>query len=244
MTTTTTTPTVNTTATAPGPRRRSASRAVLLIIGAFLVFIGANALIGAALVQSFDSRHDGDGFFNAKPGRFSTATHAITSASLDLSATGPDAIYSQDLLGRLRVSVDSTTATPIFIGIARTDDVTAYLGSVAHEEVDETELGLFGVVYTSKSGGAPASAPTAQPFWVASAAGQDRQTVTWSVEPGDWTIVVMNADGSAGVSADGTGGITLPLVHTIMTVSYVTGGVFLLLGLATMLASRVPGRRA
>jgi hypothetical protein len=242
MTTTTTTPTVSTTATAPGPRRRSAPRAALLIIGAFLVFVGAHALIGAALVQSFDSRHDGDGFFNAKPGRFSTGTHAITSASLDLSATGPDEIYSQDLLGRLRVSVDSTTATPIFIGIARTDDVTAYLGNVAHEEVDETELGLFGVVYTAKSGGAPATAPTAQSFWVASAAGQGRQSVTWPVGPGDWTIVVMNADGSAGVSADGTGGITLPIVHTVIIVAYVSGGIFLILGLATMLAARA-GRR-
>jgi hypothetical protein len=241
--TTTTTPTVVPTATTPSPRRRSTPRTVLLIVGAFLVFIGANALIGGALVQAFDSRHDGDGYFNAKPGRFATETHAITSASLDLSATGPDELYSQELLGRLRIGVDSTTATPIFIGIARTDDVEAYLGNVAHEEVDETELGLFGVVYSAKSGGAPASAPTAQSFGVATAAGEGRQTVNWSVEPGDWTVVVMNADGSAGVSADGTGGITLPIVHTILTVSYVTGGFFLLAGLVTMVAARAGRRR-
>ena len=240
--TTTITPTASPTATTSSPRRRSAPRTVLLIVGAFLVFVGANALIGAALVQAFDSRHDGDGYFNAKPGRFSTETHAITSASLDLSATGPDELYSQELLGRLRISVDSTTATPVFIGIARTDDVEAYLGNVAHEEVDETDLGLFGVVYTAKPGGAPVSAPTTQSFWVASAAGQGRQTVTWSVQPGDWTVVVMNADGTAGVSADGTGGITLPIVHTILTVSYVTGGFFLLAGLVTILAARA-GRR-
>jgi hypothetical protein len=243
--TTTATPTVSTTTatTTTSPRRRSAPRTLLLIIGAFLVFVGANALMGAALVQAFDSRHDGDGFFTAQPGRFSTGTHAITSASLDLSAAGPDEIYAQELLGRLRISVDSTTASPIFVGIARTDDVEAYLGGVAHEEVDETELGLFGVVYSSKPGGAPAAAPTAQPFWVASAAGQGRQTVTWSVQPGDWTVVVMNADGSAGVSANGTGGITLPVVHTVITVLYVTSGVFLLAGLTTMLAARAGRRR-
>jgi hypothetical protein len=241
--TATTTPTVISTTSAPKPPQRSGGRGVLLVLGALLVFFGVNTLIGGALVTAFDSRHDDDGYFNAKPGRFSTGTHAITSASLDLSATGPDELYTQDLLGRLRLSVDSTTAAPVFIGIARTDDVTAYLGNVAHEEVDETDLGLFGVVYTAKPGGAPAAPPTAQTFWVASAVGDGTQTVTWTVQPGDWTVVVMNADGSAGVSADGTGGVSLPILHTAMTVTFVTGGVLLLAGLALLAGARISGRR-
>jgi hypothetical protein len=232
-----------TTITTPAPMpRRSAGRSVLLVVGALLVFLGMGTLIGAAFTIGFDARHDDDGFFNARPGRLSTGTHAITSASLDVNWTGPDALYSEDLLGSVRVSVDSTTATPIFVGIARTDDVAAYLGGVARDEIDDTELGLFGVVYTAKPGGAPAAPPTAQSFWVASAAGHGAQSVTWSVQPGDWTVVVMNADGSAGVSADGTAGVTLPIVHMAITATLVTGGAFLLVGLALMVGARV-GRR-
>jgi hypothetical protein len=51
------------------------------------------------------------------------------------------------------------------------------------------------------------------------------------VRPGDWTVVLMNADGSAGVSADGTAGITLPILHTAIAVSWVSAGVLLLVGL-------------
>jgi hypothetical protein len=240
--TTTATPTISITTPAPKPRR-SPGRAALLAVGAVLVFFAVNTFIGAALLVAFDARHDDEGFYSARPGRFSTGTHAITSASLSVSATGPDALYVQDLLGRLRVSVDSTTPAPVFIGIARTEDVSAYLGTVAHEEVDETDLGLFGVVYTAKPGGAPATAPTAQTFWAVSAAGEGPQTITWSVRPGDWTVVVMNADGSAGVSADGTGGVSLPVVHTAIAVTFVTGGVLLLVGLAMMAGARRPETR-
>ena len=235
----TTTATASTTAATPtsAPTRRR-GRAWLLGLGVLLVFLGVNSLMGAAIVASFDARHGDDGFFTARPGRFSTGTHAITSASLDLSATGPDELYTQDLLGRLRVTVDSTTSTPIFVGIARSDDVAAYLGRVAHEEIDETDVGLFGVTYTAKPGGVPASAPAAQPIWVASASGAGQQSITWSVEPGDWTVVLMNADGSAGVSADGTGAITLPILHGVITASLVSGGVFLFGGVALIVAGR------
>jgi hypothetical protein len=228
MTTTLTPPPVRTSARG---RPWTGGRIALVVIGAILVFLSLNTLMGAAILSSFDARHDDDGFFTARPGRFSTQTHAITSASLDLSAPGPDALYDQDLLGELRVTAASTTAEPLFIGIAPTAEVNGWLGRVAHEEIDETDMGLFGVVYRARPGGAPAGAPTAQPFWADSVSGSGQQTLTWPVRPGDWTVVLMNADGSAGVSADGTAGITLPILHTAIAVSWVSAGVLLLVGL-------------
>jgi len=239
---TTATPTINVTTPAPKPQR-SAGRTTLLVVGAVLAFLGVNTLIGAAFMIGFDARHDNDGFFNARPGRLATGTHAVTSPSLDLNWGGPDALYSDDLLGKIRISVDSTNSAPIFIGIARTDDVNAYLGGVARDEVDDIDAGLFGIDYTQKPGGAPSAPPTAQTFWVASAAGGGQQTVTWSIQPGDWTVVVMNADGSAGVAADGTAGVTIPFMHTAVTVTLVTGGVFLLAGLAMVVGARAGRRR-
>lgn len=56
---------------------------------------------------------------------------------------------------------------------------------------------------------APAGAAAAGPRWLRSArgsgsraSGPGAQELTWSVESGRWTVVVMRPDGSRGVSAD------------------------------------------
>ena len=54
---------------------------------------------------------------------------------------------------------------------------------------------------TDVAGGPPASPPTEQDFWVAQATGSGTQTLQWTPTAGDWTVVVMRADGSAGVDA-------------------------------------------
>ena len=43
--------------------------------------------------------------------------------------------------------------------------------------------------------------PAEQDIWAAPPHGDGRQTLTWDVEDGDWSVVVMNADGSPGVHA-------------------------------------------
>ena len=54
-------------------------------------------------------------------------------------------------------------------------------------------------------GAAIAARPGSQPFWVASSG----STLTWDVEPGDWTAVVMRADGTAGIDATVAAGVRI-----------------------------------
>ena len=56
-----------------------------------------------------------------------------------------------------------------------------------------------------------AGAPGAQRFWAASAQGGGTQALTWDVEDGDWSVVVMNADGSPGVDAGVSAGASARL---------------------------------
>lgn len=49
-----------------------------------------------------------------------------------------------------------------------------------------------------RDGSAVVGPPGEQEFWVAESSGVGTRTVTWSVEPGEWTVVVANSDGSAG----------------------------------------------
>lgn len=48
---------------------------------------------------------------------------------------------------------------------------------------------------------APAK-PAGEDFWAASASGLGTQEITWDLQPGRWSLVVMNADASRPVWAD------------------------------------------
>jgi hypothetical protein len=86
----------------------------------------------------------------------------------------------------------------VFVGIARAEDVSGYLGHVSraivsgsYEPREATEHGT----------GAPATPPAARTFWAASVSGAGKRTLTWKPRNGHWVAVLMNAGGSRGVAA-------------------------------------------
>jgi hypothetical protein len=50
---------------------------------------------------------------------------------------------------------------------------------------------------------------------VATATGERERTLTWDIEDGDWTVVLMNADGARGVAVRGDLSLSLPILGTI-----------------------------
>ena len=54
--------------------------------------------------------------------------------------------------------------------------------------------------------------------------------LTWTLQDGDWTVVIMNADGSAAVSAAVSAGAGVPMVSTLIAVLFGLAGLFLLVG--------------
>ena len=75
---------------------------------------------------------------------------------------------------------------------------------------------------------------------MAQATGTDA-TLTWDLQGGDWTVVLMRADGTRGVSADVSTGAELPVVNAVIAVLFVLAGLTLLAG-ALLIA--VPVRNA
>jgi hypothetical protein len=113
------------------------------------------------------------------------------------------------VLGKVRVrATPADPAKPIFIGIAATRDVSRYLSGVAWSRVQR--IGDTHVDYIDVTGGAPSSTPGAEPIWQAQAQGTGTQAVTWRVHDGDWSVVVMNADGSRGIAFRADAGATVP----------------------------------
>ena len=85
--------------------------------------------------------------------------------------------------------------------VARTADVTRYLSKAGHELVTDLDYSPFSADYRRLGGDGKPAPPAEQRFWEASAHGSGRQTVTWDVDDGVPSIVVMNADASRGVDA-------------------------------------------
>ena len=184
-------------------------RVVALVLGVLLLVPGLGLLVaGGALLWADSAHRTSDGFLSSDIGIFRTSGFALTSERLELS-TGAEWVPVSSTLGTARFEVSSLDpGSDVFIGIAPTADVAGYLDGVQRTVVDD--LGSGGSAGTEVDGGAPSGPPGEQTFWTAQASGSGTQQLTWHPESGDWALVVMNADGSAGVSVTGAAGATVP----------------------------------
>jgi hypothetical protein len=176
---------------------------------------------------------------------FSTRTYALTTEELEVHTDDvPSWVVDHDRLGEVRLRVTPRNDKPVFVGIAPTQDVEAYLGGTAHSTVSDLDYSPFAADYRDHRGGRPSSAPSEQRFWTASAQGSDEQTVRWDVESGSWSVVVMNADGSAGVDAGISAGAKVPFLTPIAWGSLGIGVVLMLsAGGLLFVGARPPQRR-
>jgi hypothetical protein len=142
--------------------------------------------------------------------------------------------------GRTRVKIgnadhvaaraEGTGRRPVFIGIGPQADIERYLDGVAQDRLVRVEFPPLRLASESVSGARAPAPPAGQPFWQVSAQGLGQQQVEWSIEDGDYAVVVMNADGSAGISAELAVGVgvqyftALALLVTAFCAMIVAGG--------------------
>ena len=154
---------------------------------------------------------DADGFLNTGARGFTSSGYTLVFDPIELHgsgpAAGPFAVDLDAVQGDVRVR--ATAAGPgAFVGIGPADAVAGYLAAVDRERVVDLSSGR--AVQQRLPGGAPATPPAQQTFWVASAAGPGTQRLTWTPTDGRWVVAVMNADGSRPVDGELFAGATLP----------------------------------
>jgi hypothetical protein len=225
----------------PGTSGRSgwtAGRVVSAVIGSLLVLLGLGfAGAGGTLALAGATERD-DGFLMTPTTSLDSTTFAITSEDAQIDTEGAPSWVPSAWLGEVRIDAETDAGAPLFVGIAPTSDVDAYLGDVSRDTLRDFRDG--DAVLETTDGGAPATAPTDQTFWVTQATGTDA-TLTWDLEDGDWTIVLMREDGTSGVTADVSTGAELPVLNAVVAVLFVLAGLTLLIG-ALLIA--VPVRNA
>src|SRR5689334_1286610 len=203
------------TSSVTGPRSsRSGAHIAAVVTGALVLVIAAAALVGGGVVIAADAtQRDSDGYYASGVRTLTTPTHALVSNGLDVGTNGPDWLFRQARLGTVRVTASGTVSKPIFLGIARKPLVDRYLRGVGHDEITDFEVDPLSMTTVRRPGSAAAAAPTAKTFWARSASGSGRQTMTWPVQKGAWAVVIMNADGSRGVSSGVSIGAKLGFLH-------------------------------
>jgi hypothetical protein len=226
------------------PKRSRPARIALIVTGAItgLAAAGLLAIGGAALWG--DSQKDGDGYLSTDSHRFAASSHALASESLDVDLDGAEWLMDSEDYGEVRLEVAPRSDEPVFVGIARTDQVSQYLRGVAHTSVTDVDYWPFEASYAERAGDRRPAAPGEQPIWAASAQGAGAQTLEWDVEDGDWSVVVMNADGSPGVDAGVSAGAKIPFLSEIGWSAIGTGAVFLIAAAGLLvLGIRTPRNR-
>jgi hypothetical protein len=208
------------------------------LVGAVVAGLLAVSLLaaGGALLWG-DAQKDDDGYFTTAREPFVAGGYALATDDLDVDLDGAGWLLER---GRIRVTVEPRTGKPAFVGIARTRDVSRYLDGVPHSSLIDVEVSPFRATYRDEGGDQRPALPADQRFWAASAYGSGTQSLTWDVEDGDWSVVVMNEDASRGVDARIGAGTKVPFLATAGWIAI--GGALLLLAGAVALLVRARDR--
>jgi hypothetical protein len=191
------------TAARPSRPRRGIGKVLLLVFGSVLALVALALLAaGGTLVWANETQRDDDGYVSTRTERFATSTYALTYDGGEVGDVGDAPDWLVDRLGTVQVRATSATRKPVFVGIGSEADVAAYLEGVAHDEVTDIDLDPFETTVRTTAGGRSPAPPGERRLWAASASGSGTQVASWDIEGGDWSVVVMNADGSRRVAAD------------------------------------------
>jgi hypothetical protein len=184
---------ITTTIPAPAQRGRFTKIAAIAVAATALALAVAGTVSLAA-----NAWRDSSGYFNWPTKTFTSGGYAIAMKTVDISHA-PQWAFSEAGLDSVRVNAHSDR--PIFIGIARTADLERYLRGTEHDDVSGLTYSPFQVSYDHTNGHAPRRPPADESFWVKSTSGAGNVSLAWHPRPGSWRAVLMNANGSRGVTA-------------------------------------------
>lgn len=224
--------------------RSTGGRIGLIVAGALAGILALGALgLGAGALWA-DAEKNEQGYLMTDNERFAAGTHALATDNLDVDLDGAEWLVDSGDFGKVELEVASEADEPLFVGIARTEDVRSYLRGVDHTRLTDLDAVPFEASYRRESGDRRPATPARESFWAASTQGRGIQALDWRVKDGDWSVVVMNADGSRGVAADVSAGAKIPFLDELGWTAIGVGGALLIGALTlTVLGVRPPRNR-
>ena len=209
----------------------SAGRIVLLIFG-ILFILGAilAMLAGGGVIWASQYHKDSEGFHVTSPMQVKSVSYAVTSDTIEIDRGASEAL---NWLGMDKVKVvaeNDDPDQPVFVGIADSRDVYAYLSGVKHDEITSVEVFNSRFDYRRQPGNTQPETPGPQDFWLEEAEGTGAQEIAFDLAEGEYTIVAMNADASEGIEMEAVFGIKSSGVIVLVGVVFLVIAVMLLAG--------------
>ncbi|MDA8263532.1 MAG: DUF4389 domain-containing protein [Actinomycetota bacterium] len=178
------------------------SRLVMILVAGLAAMVGIAAVAGAAtLFWILGVYADPAGFVSSPPFQLQGSGYALT-APLDLTGFRNIESTADGTLGTLRIGISDTGNGPVFIGVASRTDAETYLGGVPLDRVSGLGISPWTVSTKSVAGTRSPEQPESQQFWTEWTSGPGTRTLVWPIRPGNWELVVMNADASPGISLE------------------------------------------
>lgn len=216
-----------------------AGRVISLIFGGFMLLVALGLIFGGgAVLWSQTVLTDDAGYMTTRPLHLTTATYAIIEDGIDVQmhmsgVMEPDV---RDIVS-FKLTATSSDGSPIFIGIAPSQNADTYMNGVNVDRLvnyswEPDVSDVHTPEYQTIPGGAPSSPPTAQSFWVAQASGSGTQTITWTPTSGEYTVVIMNADGSKAVDVNAQVGVRVTVLSWVGYGLLIAGAILVALGVA------------
>ena len=213
-------------------------KVVRVTLGTIVGLLGLLGLgIAGTGIWAEHSHRDADGYFATGTHSYASGGYAITHAGVDINDV-PDWLSN---LARVRIRATAGNGKSLFVGIGPRDRVAAYLAGAARSDIRDVDLDPFKAKYNQIAGTAKPTPPTREQFWTATATGNS-PTLTWKPSGGNWSFVVMNADGSRGVATEGTVGAHVRYLGWVWLGLILLGLVLVASGVA-LIVGRPRGRR-
>ena len=221
-----------------------AGKIIMIVAGGLLILFGLGMSIAAAGVSAASNHQAKSGFFTLPREIYAVDSHAITLPDVEVGM----GVRAEDSVGTVLVRGESAGSSgELFIGVGLSRDVERYLQDVSYSELRDVRFSPFDVSYREYQGASEPPPPAAQDFWAAQTSGTGEQQLNWNLQTGDWTVVVMNADGAAPVAADLQAGFRADWLGPVAgglwigAVCLVCAGVALLVGGIILLRRTPPG---
>jgi len=225
-----------------GPTDWSTGRIVAVVTGSVLLLLSGGLIASGITVAVADQgMRDEAGFVTSSPETFTTETYAVTTENLEFHVADGATWVPESLLGDARITATAPAGSEVFLGIGPTEQIQGYLAEVPHSVLVDRADGE--PVYRTTTGTAEPNEPADLDLWTVQTAGPGEQAITWAPEDGDWTIVLMNSDGTRQVTADITVGGELPALGAAVAILLSIGGTLLVLSVVVIALALRRGSR-
>ena len=197
------------------------SKLIGAVAGVIMTLAGLGLTVAGGVALAIP---DDNGWVSVGPARVRSDAAALVGddihIDLDKHIGDGRTIVTWDAIAT-EITVEDRNGKSVFVGVGPSSDVAAYLSgaSVAYAEWDNDEFDVDGY-----AAGSAAPNPLDQDFWVAT--GVDG-VLDWDAGDGEWSIVLVNADGSPGIDVAVSGAARIPFLGAIGAGLLIAGLLFL-----------------